>query len=178
MIIGTIKALFRYPVKSMQGERVDRLEVGPFGAIGDRAYALRERVGRVVTAKRTTQLLDFSASYAATPTPSTVPPVTITLPDGQVLHSNDPEVAVALSSYLNRDVSLERWQPEQENFGELDAKTIFADVPLEQALAGKKRQLSSDADRYDLALGTFFDSAHLHLLTTGTLHHLNSFITL
>jgi uncharacterized protein YcbX len=35
--IGAVKELFRYPVKSMLGERLERIEVGERGVIGDRA---------------------------------------------------------------------------------------------------------------------------------------------
>ncbi|MFK7804544.1 MAG: MOSC domain-containing protein [Anaerolineae bacterium] len=168
--LGTIKELFRYPVKSMGGERVGALELGEFGAAGDRAYALREKDGRITTAKRTTSLLEFRAKTIASGE------VEISLPDGSVVHTSQDDASQKLSAFLKREVNLERWQTDQQNYGELDAKTIFADVPIQQALAGKKRQLPNDADRYDLATGTFFDSAHLHLLSTGTLAHLKSLI--
>jgi uncharacterized protein YcbX len=38
---GRIKALYRYPVKSMAGERLDTLTIGPRGVPGDRAWAVR-----------------------------------------------------------------------------------------------------------------------------------------
>ena len=40
--IGVVKDLFRYPVKSMLGERLDELDISTTGVVGDRAYALRE----------------------------------------------------------------------------------------------------------------------------------------
>jgi alpha-beta hydrolase superfamily lysophospholipase len=55
--IGVVKDLFRYPVKSMPGERLRIVDVGEDGVIGDRAYALREANGRVVTAKKWPRLL-------------------------------------------------------------------------------------------------------------------------
>ena len=171
--VGIVKGLYRYPVKSMLGESLQRLDFGRTGVIGDRAWALREKAGRLVTAKRTTNMLDFSARFADGTVNS---PVIITLPDGTTVQSNHPDSSILLSDYLDREVTLERWRPDQNNFGELDAATIFDDVPIAVALEGKKRQLAPDADRYDLATGTFFDSAHLHLLATGTLDHLKSLI--
>lgn len=41
MIIGHVDAIFRYPVKSMAGERLDDAEVGWHGIGGDRRLALR-----------------------------------------------------------------------------------------------------------------------------------------
>ena len=174
--IGKIKALYHYPVKSMAGVPVDTVELGPTGVVGDRVFALRERDGRIVTAKRTTHLLECKARFLTPPKAGQLPEVEIELPDGTRLSSRDPGISGQLSSFLGREVSFEPWQAAQQNYGELDAETIFADVPIQEALAGKKRQLPPDADRYDLAPGTFFDSAHLHLLTTGTLEHLQTLI--
>lgn len=42
--LGTIEALFRYPVKSMRGEALDRADLGFHGIDGDRRLAFR-RVG-------------------------------------------------------------------------------------------------------------------------------------
>ena len=41
MTTATISALFRYPVKSMGGEALQELEIGPRGAVGDRVWAVR-----------------------------------------------------------------------------------------------------------------------------------------
>ena len=37
--IGTVKALFRHPVKSMRGEELDAATIGWHGVDGDRRYA-------------------------------------------------------------------------------------------------------------------------------------------
>jgi uncharacterized protein YcbX len=59
--IGVVQDLFRYPIKSMLGERLSVVEIGAHGVTGDRAYALRETNGRVVTAKKWPTLLEFCA---------------------------------------------------------------------------------------------------------------------
>jgi hypothetical protein len=38
--VGTIRALWRFPVKSMLGEQLDAADLGEGGIAGDRAYAL------------------------------------------------------------------------------------------------------------------------------------------
>lgn len=38
--VGHVDALWRYPVKSMLGERLDKLAVEERGVVGDRSYAL------------------------------------------------------------------------------------------------------------------------------------------
>lgn len=39
-LVGTVRALWRYPVKSMLGEWVEELVLTERGVWGDRAYAL------------------------------------------------------------------------------------------------------------------------------------------
>jgi uncharacterized protein YcbX len=50
--VGTIQALWRFPVKSMLGEELDAADLGEGGIVGDRAYAIRDReTGKVASAK-------------------------------------------------------------------------------------------------------------------------------
>ena len=72
--IGVVQELFRYPVKSMLGERPSAVDIGAHGVIGDRAYALREANGRIVTAKKWANMFEFGARYDAPPTPGALGP--------------------------------------------------------------------------------------------------------
>ena len=47
----TIAALWRYPVKSMLGERRDELQIEARGAAGDRLYAVRDNQGKLGSGK-------------------------------------------------------------------------------------------------------------------------------
>ncbi len=50
--IGTVAALWRYPVKSMMGEELNSAEVTERGLLGDRAYALVDvETGKIASAK-------------------------------------------------------------------------------------------------------------------------------
>ncbi len=40
--VGIVSELWRYPVKSLRGERLREMTVTADGVLGDRAYALRE----------------------------------------------------------------------------------------------------------------------------------------
>ena len=175
LLVGHVEALFRYPVKSMQGEELQTAQVGPAGVAGDRAFGVREPEGRVLTAKRTRELLGWSASFGPDADPGDSGPL-ITTPDGETFRATDDTASAQVSERLGREVIVERAGSSAEVFGELDADTIFAGMPAAEVLEGKPRQLPAGADRYGLATGTFFDSAHLHLLTTGTLDHLGSLI--
>ena len=49
---GTVKALWRYPVKSMAGTKLDEAPIAEGGILGDRGYAVIDRTsGRVGSAK-------------------------------------------------------------------------------------------------------------------------------
>jgi len=106
--IGVVQDLFRYPVKSMRGERLKAVEIGARGVIGDRAYALRETNGRVVTAKKWPNMLELNACYDMPPTPDELAPLRITLPDGRAIQAQDPDASAMLSVVLGRTVTLER----------------------------------------------------------------------
>ncbi|MFI6448653.1 MOSC domain-containing protein [Kitasatospora sp. NPDC050543] len=52
-IIGVIERLWRYPVKSTGGERLESVEVDARGLAGDRLYAVRDSAGRFGSGKNT-----------------------------------------------------------------------------------------------------------------------------
>jgi uncharacterized protein YcbX len=92
-----VRELWRFPVKSLGGERVGRTTVTADGLAGDRAFGIVDVVtGFVLTARREPGLLGASASYA-----DADGTLAITLPDGS-LATDD----AALSSWLGRPVRL------------------------------------------------------------------------
>jgi hypothetical protein len=57
--------IWRYPIKSMSGERLDRATVGPLGLEGDRVVHVENARGRVVTARTHPLLLGHKGSLGA-----------------------------------------------------------------------------------------------------------------
>src|SRR5579863_8074115 len=107
--VGAVRGLFRYPVKSMLGETLGELTIGPAGVIGDRAWALREIVnGRIVSAKKWRQAFDFRAAYAA----ESAAPI-ITLPDGRKIAADAPEASQLISAAFGRKLELAHAQADQ-----------------------------------------------------------------
>jgi uncharacterized protein len=93
--MSEVTALWRYPVKSMQGEQLAAADVGPNGLVGDRHWALVDsQTGLGLTARRQPEMLYASAAIDGDD-------VVITLPDGSVAKNDD-----ALSSWLGHPVSL------------------------------------------------------------------------
>src|SRR3954466_734489 len=114
---ATVAELWRYPVKSMRGERITEAEAGETGFTGDRAYAVVDpATGKVGSAKHPRlwgALLQCEAQYAAPPRPDQpLPTVAITLPDGTETGSDDPQVDERLSAVFGRPVQLTTVAPE------------------------------------------------------------------
>jgi hypothetical protein len=176
-VVGWIVSLWRYPVKSMMGEELGAAEVGERGLLGDRGYAIVDSSnGRVASAKnprKWPRLFDFHAALADVPrTGVKLPGVRITLPDGTIVNSDQPALHQILSKLLEREVTLGAIVPEGHKFiesafsgsGTGKAETYWPDMEgLEH------RDTVTD---FDLAEGTFFDSASVHLVTTATLDRL------
>ena len=57
--------IWRYPVKSMAGERLDRVTAGPSGITGDRVVQVYDGRGRLVTARTHPRLLGLRATLGA-----------------------------------------------------------------------------------------------------------------
>lgn len=107
MLVGQVRSVHRYPVKSMVGESLASAAVGLDGLVGDRAFALRdERAGEIRGGKKLPRLMLCSARYASEPVPSRLPQALITLPDGTETSTDDPAAARQLSALLGREVRI------------------------------------------------------------------------
>src|SRR5712692_40870 len=176
-VVGSIASVWRYPVKSMMGEELNATEVTKGGLLGDRAYALVDSSdGKVASAKnprKWPQLFDFRAALADPPgTGVKVPSVRITLPDGTIIKSEQPDVHQVLSKALKRDVTLAAIvHGHREVVGsELpDQRTATAEEYWPDMEGLEHRDTVTD---FGLPEGTFFDCAFVHLLTTATLDRL------
>jgi uncharacterized protein len=142
-----VTELWRYPVKSLQGERLDAAMVTGKGLDGDRRYAIFDLdTGLGLTARRVPELLFASASLTADGG------VRITLPDGSLADGDD-----ALSAWLERRVAL---RCAEENVGRR-----YEDV------VDFERERSSGWRTFEGAPGAFHDSsrARVSLLSTATI---------
>ncbi|MGY1690174.1 MOSC domain-containing protein [Geodermatophilus sp. SYSU D01105] len=143
-----VAELWRYPVKSLQGERVDRADIGPEGLTGDRQWALFDVAsGFGLTARRVPDLLFASARLRPDGA------VEVVLPDGTVTADD-----AVLSAWLGRPVELR----------------AAADAPGDRryenpAEVGEEDEY--DWDAFTGARGAFHDSSRIRvsLVSTGTL---------
>ncbi|WP_035303543.1 MOSC domain-containing protein [Actinokineospora inagensis] len=141
-----VAELWRYPVKSMGGERLTELVLDR-GVVGDRAFAVvAVATGRVLTAKRVPDLLDATARWLGAA-------AEITLPGGPTVRTDDPDVDAVISRWLGQPVRLER--------------------PAGHAVAVEEyqRDLDRPADMtsFDLPTWGFVDEGPVHLLSRDSL---------
>ena len=172
--LGKVASLWRYPVKSMQGEELSESEVAPHGLLGDRVYALIDVAeGKAASAKNPVKwpaMLACQAGFAEPPKKGAAPPaVRIALHDGSNTESTARDCHQTLSKALKRTVILavadRGWM-----------SGVHATLPA--AWAGRAEQYWPDMDGLDyrdavtdftLPRGTFFDGATIHLITIATL---------
>ncbi|HZQ87957.1 MAG TPA: MOSC N-terminal beta barrel domain-containing protein [Acidimicrobiales bacterium] len=141
--------LWRHPVKSFQGERLEEAELVADGLASDRAWGVRDNAtGKMLTGRREPQLLLASARLGDDGLPST------TLPDGTTTTGLGPETDSALSAWLGHDVSL----------------VAATDVPPQQAEVFVDHLDDTGAmDEWTMPPNRFVDALPLLLLTTASL---------
>ena len=177
--LGTLAALWRFPVKSMLGEAVDDAHVGDRGIVGDRAYGLVERAtGKVVSAKNVKAypaLLHCRATFVDAPRlGADAPPVRIDFPDGATITSDAPDANTALSRFFGRDVELRRAAPADFTIDEYNLDLAKDDLGTEVAASLGSALWTKLGTRSPVPVGAFFDAFPLSLLTTATLARLGA----
>ena len=139
--------VWRYPVKSLQGEQLDEARVEDDGLFGDRRWGIRDqRTGRILTARRRPELLVAAGAYDGD-----VP--VITLPDGRTAVGPGRSTDALLSDWLASPVSL------VASVGDAGRAEYFADATDDTSRA---IEWTMPAERY-------VDTAPVLLLTTASL---------
>jgi MOSC N-terminal beta barrel domain len=152
--VGTVQALWRFPVKSMLGEQVGVVEVGKGGIVGDRAYAVRGReTGKVASAKHPKAwpgLFACRAAFVEPPRPGDeLPAVRIDLADGDSVLSDAPDVDAVLSRFFGRATL--SWRAPRGtatrsiNITPTRRTTIPRDIGTRSSKRGSARHFSSSA---------------------------------
>lgn len=107
--IGKVRAIYRYPVKSMHGESLPRADLRWTGINGDRQYAfVRIANGSRfpwLTAREVPELVLYRAQYADPGDPRRSA-LTIATPDGKVLPVQAPDLADRLSKAAGEEVRM------------------------------------------------------------------------
>jgi uncharacterized protein YcbX len=183
--VGRVGELHRYPVKSMQGERLASVSVATDGLRGDRSWAVRDEArGAIEGARRFPALLGCTARFpdaVAEEGPLSSPE--ISLPDGGRLRAHDPAAAHALSKLTGHELSLWPRHPAEDEAhyrrGPLDhedlteeLRSIFGRLPGE--LLPDLGSFPPEVLTAATLPGTYFDVYPLFLLSRSSLASLQA----
>ncbi|HET9168844.1 MAG TPA: MOSC N-terminal beta barrel domain-containing protein [Actinospica sp.] len=159
--VGAIAELWRYPVKSMLGQRVLAAQVDELGVPGDRRLALIDaETGRIASAKMPRLWRGLLKCAAAFEEGSAV---RIAMPGAKPLWNTDADADERLSAYIGRPVHLADTAPE--------GATLDRSIPDLVLSEGVEANVDAALVRIGSGSppGTFVDFAPLHLITSSTL---------
>jgi uncharacterized protein len=180
--VGSIKALWRFPVKSMRGEKLEAADLTERGLVGDRAYALIDtETGKVMSAKTPRlgpNLLGCRAAFVDAPvTGDEHPPVLITFPDGASVRSDAADAEATLSGFFEHpvklaqaapeDFTIDQYHPDVEDLDPEGHRDTVTESKLGSAFFAQAGLPSA------VPVGAFFDLFPVSVLTTSTLERLN-----
>lgn len=177
MRIGTISQLWRYPVKSMGGERLESAALTWRGIPGDRGWAVYdEQRNGVTNAKRLPPLRACRARYSTEPVSGAAsPPAEITFPDGAPFLTDSADAARRLGELVGRPVSLRPLGPAgSESSPRLTSEGETPET-LRELMGVLPDETMPDFSEFPperlrlLRQGNFFDALPIHLLTRTTL---------
>jgi uncharacterized protein YcbX len=110
--IGEVAALWRYPVRSLRGEKLDALEVALGGVVGDRAYGIADpEIGELVSSaqgkRRWRGLVTLSARFdGVPPEDGPAPPAVLETPDGRAVRTDESDIDARLTEIVGRPAKL------------------------------------------------------------------------
>ncbi|MCY3910468.1 MAG: MOSC domain-containing protein [bacterium] len=166
MTIYSIAELWRYPVKSMGGERVESLELRTSAVVGDRRWAVRNsETGKIASAKRPRpygQLLSWSARTQADGG------LVVVGPNGREYAVGSGELDDELTKALGEPVRLvEVEEGRDETYGsewpEIPG-TVLSDMEVDLPVAALTEKTS------------FVDASAVHIIANQSLAHLASLL--
>lgn len=166
MTTYSIAELWRYPVKSMGGERVERLELRASAVVGDRRWAVRStETGKIASAKRPRpygQLLSWSARTQGDRG------LVVVGPDGREYAVGTGELDGALTEVLGEPVQVvEVEEGRDETYGsewpEIPG-TVLSDMEIDLPVAAMTEKTS------------FVDASAVHIIVNQSMAHLGSLL--
>jgi uncharacterized protein len=144
--LGYVEAIFRYPVKSMGGERLDVVQMGWHGIEGDRRLAFRRIEDRSgfpwLTAGKLSDLVLFVPQYHEGAAPGDLP-THVRTPDGGVMPVFAEELAAEVGRQSGTPVQM--MQMKHGIFDEASISVIASDTVSE---IGRLAGLSPDVRRF------------------------------
>lgn len=179
MKVGTVDSIWRYPVKGMAGERLQRCELDADGLKGDRVWAVQDvQRQEIQSCKFRPQLLQCRARTRGNGTNGFVE---ITFPDGSLLRCDDPQASAQVSDLVCHESLLQplRSDAESDFYRRYKPDDHTWLEELKATFEREKGEPLPDLDNLPQTMqdfvslpGTFFLVSPFHILTTASLNHM------
>ena len=187
MQVGRIAEIWRYPVKSMGGERVERSLLDANGIVGDRGWAVRDSAAdETRSARQIPRLLQCAARYLEEPSAERRSTrVELSLPDGDPIESGAAGLSGLLSAALGREVALTPLHPvdDLEHYRRVPGDPNADPIAMLREAFGLEdgdplpdfSGLPAELGQFSTPPGTYFDCYPLHVMSTASLASLSGF---
>lgn len=165
--IGEVKSIYRYPVKSFQGERLDRSLVEPYGIRGDRSHAFinHDRFDRHLTAKKIPYLLGYRAEFIENVLENNFPGIQIKSPQGDCYHWDDAFLQ-HMTHRFGLDLSMETHPMNHDGETAVDETNLL--ITTDASLSALEEMLGESID-----MRRFRPNIVLHLDNTKPFEEIN-----
>ncbi|MCM3708778.1 MULTISPECIES: MOSC domain-containing protein [Cytobacillus] len=127
MLIGRIKEIVRYPVKSFHGESVDKTNVMSYGLYGDRSHAYLDesRPGKYFTITQFPEMVRYKAEFIGEENRNRYPPVRITAPDGKQVPWDDKQLIKEIEEHSSAEITPVQYSPIHVPEGAIEEENIL-----------------------------------------------------
>ncbi|WEG13249.1 MOSC domain-containing protein [Pullulanibacillus sp. KACC 23026] len=127
-LIGKIKEMNRYPVKSFKGETLDSTRIEKNGVYGDRCFAFIDETKsgwhRYITARQIPAMLSYQARLSHEGFNDPFPKLQITTPEGHFLTWND-DLLKEIQAYTKKKVSMINLKPTGSDLLAVDEASLL-----------------------------------------------------
>ncbi|MDB6060751.1 MAG: hypothetical protein JWM78_854 [Verrucomicrobiaceae bacterium] len=182
--VGTIKEIWRYPVKGMAGEKLESCHLGATGLQGDRVWALRDLARQEIQSCKFRPELLLCSARSRNTNAADDHNVDVLFPDGALIGTDNTDIHARLSELTGHASTLESLRPlsdldfyrrhkRDEHTWLSELKATF-DRESGEPLPDFFEQFPAAAAEFVSLPGTFFLVTPFHIVTTATLAYLKT----
>ncbi|MGG0720179.1 MOSC N-terminal beta barrel domain-containing protein [Robertmurraya massiliosenegalensis] len=127
MLIGEIQEIVRHPIKSFDGEKVQKSKIMSYGLYGDRSHAYidKTRNGKFLTIAHFPEMVRYKAKFVGEESIEEYPKVEVTTPEGKVLDWEDAEIISEMENKTKRELSTIQYSPSYVPIGPIAVEHIL-----------------------------------------------------
>jgi uncharacterized protein YcbX len=125
MIIGNVKEIIRYPVKSFHGEKINKVKVLGHGLYGDRSHGFMTEEGRYLTQTQLPEMTTFKARFKGDEQPEAYPSVEVISAEGKVFAFEDTALLDWLERLYKKRLTRIKHHPAYTPFGAIEVENIL-----------------------------------------------------